>query len=388
MTDFIRRILFFQVLLVFLLCVTVLSCQREPNSQAGLPHFVIENHKIRDKEDLSSHFQALTIEVDGATSARIPGVTRNFAYTDSTLFLIYPQRNNQIVAVDLDGNIKWDLVADSDPLTSFSSLSAYHFDLENQEINVFDDQKHRIYVYDFMGEHLRTEEIPTLYINDFFLLPTGERLFSTNAMLNTFEDNQDKTALVAYFAGNNTATPDQILLKNPFYDPNRIRFSDTHDFFRDGQGNTFYHRDFGDTLFQIQNMVAVPRLTYSYAENDKRRQVLTDPKSNPIILANFLEGNIPYSNFIGLLADDYLLKSYTYNRKEYFTMIDLDKHETVFNTELFQCNGKHFSGRLDYSSGVLLNQMYAGNYQQLNGQQRNDDEFEDSSLIYTILTPK
>ena len=378
---------FFHIKL-FVLVLLASSCHRESEPASELPNMVIENHKIRGKEDLSSHFQALTIEVDGATSARIPGVTRNFEYADNLLFLIYPEPDNQIIAVDMQGNIRWELVADSDPLTLFSSLSAYHFDLDRKEVSVFDNQKQLIYLYDFAGKYLRTQEAPALYINDLFIFPTGERLFSITSIKNEFENDEYKAALVAYSAGNNTATPERILLKDPFYDPKRVIFSDAYDFFRDGQGNTFYHRDFGDTLFQIQNMVAMPRLTYSYAENDKRRQVLTDPKSNPIILANFLENNIPYSNFIALLPDDYFLMSYTYNAKEFFTMINMKNQETLFNTELFQCDGKNFSGRLDYSSGILLNQMYAGNYQQLNGQQSNDDEFEDSSLIYTILTPK
>lgn len=380
---------FFHIALsvVYVLFLTLLSCQKDPDTKSGLLDMVIENDKIREQENVSKYFDATTIEVNGATAARIPGKTRNFEYKDDVVYLIYPAPDNQIIALNSDGNIKWDIVANTDELSSFSSLSAYHLDLKKQEINVFDHQKHRIYVYDFEGNYQSTQEAPAIYINDLYVLPTKERLFSVTSNKNVFETDGEKAALVTFSEENNTTDPDQIMLTHPLYNPDRIPFTDSHDFFRDRKGNLFFHIDFGDTLFQINDVSLKPRLTYSFAKNDRRKQILTEPTGNPIILSQLLEQNIPYSYFISLLGDDYFTMSYTYNGKEFFTMIDLKKQETLINTELFQCQGKNFSGRLDYASGVFLNQMYAGNYKPMNGQE-DKDEFDDSSLIYTILIPK
>lgn len=387
MNALFRNTFLMKVSFGLLLIIATLSCQRDSEQKPGLPNILIENDKIDGQENVSKYFDATTIEVNGVTAARIPGKTRNFEYADSTIFLIFAAPSNQIIAVHLNGNIAWDLVADSDEFTSFSSLSAYHFDLENRVIKILDHQKHRIYVYDFEGTHQITQKVPAIYINDFFVLPTKERLFSVTSNKNVFERDGEKAALVTFSEENNTTDPDQVLLTHPFYNPDRIPFTDSHDFFRDREGNLFFHIDFGDTLFQINDISLKPRLTYSFAKNDRRKQILTEPTGNPIILSQLLEQNIPYSNFISLLGDDYFTMSYTYNGKEFFTMIDLKNLKTLINTELFQCQGKNFSGRLDYASGVFLNQMYAGNYKPMNGQE-DTDEFDDSSLIYTILIPK
>lgn len=70
--------------------------------------------------------------------------------------------------------------------------------------------------------------------------------------------------------------------------------------------------------------------------------------------------------------------------------VAIESNETIFNTQNYSCDGKKFSGRLDYSNDILLNQMYAGNYQQLNGQEDEslDTKYLDDSFVYTILIPE
>jgi hypothetical protein len=349
----------------------------------------VQNTTIQEKQDLSEYFSQKTIRVTGEAAYLIPGKVRNFEYFNNTLFLIHTEPENVITAISEDGSLKWQLLANDDPISAFTALSAYHFDPGKQEIKVFDHQKQRIYSYDFAGAFLGTEETTGLYATDFFVLPSGEKLFSIPAQQNEFEQG-DKKAALAYFAKNSDhVKPDGILLNNPFYSTNRIPFTDAHDFFQDRNGNLFYHRDFEDTIFQVNNLIPTPLLTFSFAKNDLRKSILSAPEKYPLETMKFLEDNIPYPNFSSPCID-YFLISYTYNEKEIFSMIDMTSHKTIFNTQNYTCAGKNFSGRLDYSNGILLNQMYAGNYQQLNPAEdlEVDTKYLDNSFVYTILLPK
>ena len=361
------------------------SCQKE----SSLKHIVVQNTAIQEKQDLSDYFSQKTIKVTSEEAYLIPGKVRNFEYFNNTLFLIHTEPENVITAISEDGSLKWQLSANADPISAYTALSAYHFDSDKQEIKVFDHQKQRIYSYDFEGAFLGTEATTGLYATDLFVLPSGEKLFSIPAQQNEFEQGDEKAAL-AYFAKNSDhVTPDGILLNNPFYSINRIPFTDAHDFFQDRNGDLFYHRDFEDTIFQINDLLPTPFLTFSFAKNDQRKAILSAPEKYPMETMKFLEDNIPYPYFAIPYVNHFLI-SYVYNGKEISSMIDMTSGKTLFNTQNYTCDGKSFSGRLDYSNGILLNQMYAGNYQQLNDEEDEslDTKYLDNSFVYTILIPK
>jgi len=86
----------------------------------------------------------------------------------------------------------------------------------------------------------------------------------------------------------------------------------------------------------------------------------------------------------------FLANCFSIMRIEGNSMIDMTSGKTIFNTQNYTCDGNNFSGRLDYSNGILLNQMYAGNYQELNQAEdlEVDTKYLDNSFVYTILTPK
>ncbi|HKK76834.1 MAG TPA: 6-bladed beta-propeller [Saprospiraceae bacterium] len=361
------------------------SC-REASS---LPHIVVQNTKVEDKQDLSDYFSRKTIRVTGDDAYLIPGKVRHFEYFDSTLYLFYPQPRNGITAIDKKGNIKWQVFANSDPISSFTALTTFHFDRVNKKILVFDDQKHRLYTYSLDGKFLNTEEAPSLYINDFYVFNSGDHVYSVTSQKNPFEAPSEKAALVSFSKGNHSSIPDKTLLNLPFYNPNRIPFNDTHDFYTNDNDEIFYHREFDDTLFQIKNLSPGPILTFSFEKNDRRKQILADPNSSPIIYQHFLDESVPVSSFL-CLRSPHLLMGYVYDLKEHFTMININNNKTIFNTQNYTCDGKNFSGRLDYSNGILLNQMYAGNYQELNQAEdlEVDTKYLDNSFVYTILTPK
>lgn len=391
MQNYFSSKLFIQILALPLLVCFITGCQNGPVDQPSIPHIIIQNQLVQQQQDVSNFFESIKIVVGGEDAFLIPSKVRNFAYFDKTLFLVHTVPTSKLTALSLDGSIKWQLSAKSDPLTAFSSLSAVHFDQQEQTIQIFDDQKHKFYTYDFEGNFLRVEEGPKIYINDAFMLPEGTRLFSAPDDKNEFEilESSKKAALVRFEPNNNSANPDQILLRNPYFNPDFVPYKDANDFFTDGKDVLFYHRNFDDTLFQIKNLFIDPVLTFGFAKNDQRKQTLSDPNTNRFLGQQFLDDNIPTTSFFTLL-DNYALVSYTYDLKEYFTMIDIKNHKTIYNTQDYQCDGKNFSGRLDYSNGILLNQMYAGNYQQLNDEEEEslDTKYLDNSFVYTILTPK
>lgn len=380
-----------QSLVLLLIIFATFSCQKEKTDDSAIPHVVIENDNIQGEQDLSRFFNSKTIVVTGEDASKVSWV-RNFEYFDGILCLYSGEPFNFITAINSDGNVLWKLSAKSDPLTAFSTLGEAHFDQANKNIRVFDDNKHQFYIYNFDGAFLRKEEGPKVYgINDFFATNGGRRMFSVTSYKNEFEslEKEKKAALVYFDTENNTTQPNNILLNNYHYRPEGIPFLDSQDFFRGDNGNLFYHRDFGDTLFQIKSLDLSPVVTISFNRNDKRQQILEDPKTNPLILQQFMDDNVPRPYFF-LPYSNYLLLSYSYNQKEMFTMVDMKTKKTIINTRDYICNGKRFSGRLDYSNGVLLNQMYGVDYQELNGQVTDPESavFRDNSFVYTILTPK
>jgi hypothetical protein len=379
------KTLYLQIGLSLIILFCCFSCQKEPS----LTHVVVQNKAIQEKQDLSDYFSQKTIRATGEDAYLIPGKVRHFEYFDSTLYLFYPQPRNGITAIDSRGNIKWQIFANATPTSSFTALTTFHLDRENRRILVFDDQKHRIYTYDLEGKFINAEDAPSLYINDFYISDSGDQLYSITSQKNAFESSEEKAALVSFSKSNRGSIPDQTLLRLPLYQPNRIPFNDTHDFYANDNDELYYHREFDDTLFQVNDLIPTPILTYSFAENDRRKNILADPNSNPMIYQHFLDENVPISSFLSLRSS-YLLMGYVYNFKEYFTMINIDNNRTIFNTQNYTCDGKNFSGRLDYSNGILLNQMYAGNYQQLNDEKDEslDTKYLDNSFVYTILTPK
>ncbi len=277
-------------------------------------------------------------------------------------------------------------------MTALSTIGDAHFVQSDKIIKVFDDNKQQFYIYNFDGTFLRKEEGPKLYnINDFFITTKRLRMFSVTAYANEFENSEKerKAALVSFDTENNTTRPDHVFLRNYDYSSERSSFIDRRDFFRGDNGKLFYHRDFDDTLFQIKNLDVTPIMTFSFNRNDKRKQILNDSKSNRFILQQFCDDNIPISNFL-IPYSNYLLSTYTYNLKELFTMVDMKTKKTIFNTQDYICDGKRFSGRLDYNNGILLNQMYYADYQELNGHELDSDAkaFRDNSFVYTMLTPK
>lgn len=378
-----------ELFILSIILIAANACKQDPDSLSTIEHIVIQNNNIQEQQDLSDFFTTKTITVTGKDATIVPGMVRTFEFFNNTLYLINRQPRGVITALSENGTVQWQLSANSDPLSAFTALSGFHLDRERRKISVFDDQKNRIYVYNLNGDFLGVEDMPSLYINDVYVEKNDTRLFSISAYKNEFEGDGKKSALIAYFENNNQSQPDTILLSQDSYNSVRAPFVDYRDFFSNDDGELFYHRDFDDTIFQIKNLTIDELLTFSFAENDKRNHAQSNPNTNPLLLQHFLDENIPYSSFI-VPQNGYVMAGYVYNFKELFTMVDIKSGDVVFNTQNYICDGINFSGRLDYSRGILLNQMHAGNYYQFNEKQTGNDTlvFEEENLVYTILIPK
>ncbi|MEL6944223.1 MAG: hypothetical protein AAFO82_16300 [Bacteroidota bacterium] len=165
-------------------------------------------------------------------------------------------------------------------------------------------------------------------------------------------------------------------------------YKDYNDFFTTKDGSLFYQRDFDSTIYRIEELTANPYIKFSFSENDRRWDIQSNPSSTPILLQELLNENIPYCSY-AIPESKFFLASYVYNSKEIFTMIDLESKRTLLNTRNFTCDGKSFSGRMNYSNGILINQMYAGNYYQVNTNPSDEHKTVDAEdIIYSILIPK
>jgi len=375
---------------VFLVTLfTLISCSRLEDESLDIPHYEIQNDNIQKKQDISSFFDIKTILVSEEAGYRIPNMALCFEYIDSTLFLINFAPVGSVIALGVDGTIKWDMAANDDPLTAFSTLSGYFFDRRNKVINIFDTQKNRVYQYDFNGIFLGVEKV-NLYMNDVFILEDGTRLFSTTAYRNEFEQGGRKAALVSYNADNKNHQPDSVLLWYDLYNPNSMPFLSVDDLFtNDLDDRLYYRRNYDDTIFQIKDLVAEPFLTFSFTKGDRRREIQTNKNGNPMVTQQFLDENVPYADYIAPVSK-YLIGQCVYNGKYFFTMIDMESKVTVVNASTYSCNGIELADGLNYSRGMLLNQMYAGDYFQLNehpsGLALSDVQKE--NIVYNILTPK
>lgn len=381
--------LFFSTIIL----LTFTTCQKNTGDLKTIPNIIIENHKIQDQQDISNFFTSKTITVTGEDAIKIPSKVRSFDFFQKTLFLVSRYPSGTITAINEEGKVKWQLSASTDPLTTFTSIWTFHLDRENKKIRVIDDKKERIYSYSLEGDFLGRENIPKSYPNDVYLQQDGSYLLSITAYKNNFEfkEKEKKAALVVFNKDNRSINPDNILLNHYYYNPKHIPFVDFNDFFESGTAELFYHRNFGDTIFQVKNLRVTPVTTFSFAKNDLRKKVLSDPNIN-VIVQKFFDENIPRSHFV-IPVSNYFLASYDYNEKEIFTMINLETNKTLINTNNYICDGKYFTGRLDYEGGLLLNQMYAGNYNQLQTDKDKEvntgsSKYEEGSFVYTILSPK
>ncbi len=381
------------LLFLTLILITVTGCQQRAKLDESIPHYTIQNDQTQNEQDLSEYFRSKTIIVQGEDAKLIPGKVRHFEYHNNILYLIRPFPKGTITAIEEDGKVKWQLSADSDPLTSFSRPSKVFIDEKEKIIKVFDDQKHIFYFYDLGGKFLKREQGPKMYINDLFFTQEETLLFSVTALENEFEVGKTgaKAALVMFDEGNNGINPDRILSANHYYNVNSVPYLDFRDFFL-SDDKIFYHQDFNDTLFQFNNNGLLPGFIFSFDQNDKRKEALLTPNRNPITLQYFRDENIPRTNFM-VPHRGYILASYVYNGKAFFTMINQNSKETILNTQNAICANKRLSGRLDYSNGVLLNQMYLGNYNELQTPENRLGEaekskYQDGDFVYTILSPQ
>lgn len=382
-----------------LLVITLSTCQQnEDRRPPSLHHIVIQNNDIQERQDVSSFFSAQTIVVDRGQNSNIPGKVRHFEFFENTLYLVRHYPVGQIIAIDEEGYVKWQLKANSDPITSFAKLSSFNLDREKRWISVYDEQKNRIYRYGLDGKWVANVELPSLYFDDVATLGEQATFFSISSRKNEFESDSTKLALIAYDKSelaNGTAIS---LLSQEHYYPNRAYFTDFSDFFIGSDGSLYYHRNFDDTLFLLGPQFKVsPVLTTSFSQNDRQKEVVSDPNVD-IVLQAIYDNNVPHTQFTVIVAD-YFLAGYTYDNQETFTLVGLENNKTLINTQTFRCEGKDFAGRLDYRNGILLNQMYVEDYRALRstlGDLGQDDDGlaelfatrDGEDIIYTILTPK
>ena len=384
-------------IIVILLVITSSTCRENEERPPSPHHIVIHNNDIQERQDVSSFFSAQTIVVDRAQNNSIPGKVRHFEFFENTLYLVRHYPVGQIIAIDEEGYVKWQLKANADPVTSFSKLSSFELDRARKLISIYDEQKNRIYRYDLNGKYTASEELPSLYFDDVATLGEQATFFSISSRKNEFESDSTKLALIAYEnaeVANSTAVP---LLSQDHYYSDRVYFTDFSDFFTGSNGSLYYHRNFDDTLFLLESQLrASPILTISFSQNDRREEVVSDPNAN-IVLDALNDNNVPNTQFAVIVAD-YFLAGYTYDNLETFTLVDLENSETLINTQIFRCEGKDFAGRLDYRNGILLNQMYVEDYRVLRstlGDLGQDDDGltellatqDGEDIVYTILTP-
>jgi hypothetical protein len=365
-----------------------MSCGNAENELPIIKDVIIENDNIKKEQDLSDYFTTTTIIVSGENKHEYPPMVITFDFFEGILYLVSRQPKSEITAMEQDGTIKWKVEAQENSFSGFTTLDGYFLDRDSKIIKIYDDQKNRIFSYDLQGKLQNVEKGLGLDINDFYILSNENRLYSVSAYKNDFEEGK-KAALVAYSKSNEQSFPDTIILYNGLYDSNRIPFKDYDDFFVTKSGRLFYQRDFSDTIYQINNFTATTYMKFSFSENDRRLEVQSTSSSNPLLMQQFLDENIPYSSFVAP-EGKFFLASYVYNAKSIFTMIDLESKRTLINTQRFTCNGKRFSGRLDYNNGILMNQMYVEDYYQINTKPKSLDKttLDVEDIVYTILIPK
>jgi hypothetical protein len=358
------------------------SCQRE-KKLSDTPHFVIDNNNIKEKQDLSDFFSVKTIIVNEQDAHLIPGMVRTFEYLDGTLILVSRFPKGVISAIDDLGNLKWQLQAEENPLTSFSSLSGFFLDRKNEIIKIFDDDKHRIYSYNLNGEFINVSDGPKFSLSDVYLTEREDLLYSLPAYENGLENDDGYAALIKL--DNDDFELDLVLSRHNIRKLTRP-YLDYNNFFEDNKQDVFFHKDFNDTVYNLQNSLLKPELTFSFAKNDRRSLVQNDPNIYQSSLVQyFLDENIPYSMYV-LPLSDYVICSYVYNFKEIFAMVDKRTNIMLVNSQKFVCDGVSFAGKLDYNRGVLLNQMHFGNYKQINDLKYNEqNEHQDETLVYNLL---
>lgn len=364
-----------------------LSCEDAHDDLTVIKDVVIENHDIQEEQDLSNFFDLMTIVVSGKNKHEHPLMARTFDFFDNILYVVNRQPEGKVTAVKKDGTIKWQLKSQENYVSGFKFLDVYLLDRQNKVIKIFDDGGNRIFTYNLQGMLQSTEKSLGLYTNDVHILNDGNSMYSISAYKNDFEEDR-KVALVAYSKKDKRKLPYSIILYNDLYDSSRMPYKDYNDFFTTKDGSLFYQRDFDSTIYRIEELTANPYIKFSFSENDRRWDIQSNPSSTPILLQELLNENIPYCSY-AIPESKFFLASYVYNSKEIFTMIDLESKRTLLNTRNFTCDGKSFSGRMNYSNGILINQMYAGNYYQVNTNPSDEHKTVDAEdIIYSILIPK
>ena len=111
---------------VFLVTLfTLILCSRLEDESLNIPHYEIQNDNIQKKQDISSFFDIKTILVSEEAGYRIPNMALCFEYIDSTLFLINFTPVGSVIALGIDGTIKWDMAANEDRKSTRLNSSHY-----------------------------------------------------------------------------------------------------------------------------------------------------------------------------------------------------------------------------------------------------------------------
>lgn len=375
----------------FALYIGLLSCSNKAK-HPRIPNLYIST-RILPNKDITQYFKSKIIKISGNDVYKLNGKVRQFKYFNEVLYLIDRQPTQMVSAIDNSGHIKWQLKPGKDP-ESFTTLAAFLIDKTKNTILILDDQTNKIYSYNLNGEYIKTEPLPKIYFNDAIKTNNNYIIFNVAAYRNNFDERNTKIALVSFQKDNKTINPNYLLLNQPMYNENNIPYIDYYDFVRDDKYNLFYHREFDDTIYTVDHNRANPYLTIELPNREVITEILLNNKSG-LVLQELLNKNIPFYSY-AIPINGLLISSYTFNNQEYFAMVDMKNGDEVFNGNKYICHGIKFEGRLDYSEGILLNQMYGGNFNQLQDENIKTNIFskdynsktsEDNEIVYIILIP-
>ena len=341
------------ILAIFLLFG--LGCEDDPPPGGG----TIDLAGQRDILDLSDYISgSRTMNVPLDEASKIPGKTRSFDGTDSILYLYFQEPTNKLIAVNGQGRIAWQRESGTDPKESFQSVSKPF--LEDSTLYVYDRAVQKRFAYTAAGRFVNSVRVP-YYFNDVFHLDDRAIFSVGDASNESLDDAALTTAEVFSVSKDSLSGPVTVLrTRHTPRIAGKIIYQDNFDLISSGS-ELYYHRNFDDSLARWDGKEFTHFTTLHFSTQDRSEEIARDPNVRSTLSALYDE-NIPNIRFAAP-AGDLMYVGYTYDLTEYTGV--LRGGTFVGGSNLFRVGDTYLYGRLDFSNGRLLNQMYRTAYDYL-----------------------
>lgn len=262
----IKRMDMFKAFIILLgLSFMLVSCQEvdEMSSSDEVLNVEISNKRL-DFQDVSTFFKLTSIEISSTTALRIGDYVEDFMYVDSLLLLV-EHFSGKITAINLDGEIEWQLIKSTDDPKLFGSIGIVDFNESEKLVEVYDYRSLSFYRYGMKGDFVDRVRSDI----DF----SDRALFKDEGSLYDISDfvNRHYVEVGAYrFLALNTKGGVSFFNECKELDPNDVIFSDNNRFNSYG-GKVYYQSEFMPylSLCSIGSVDLKANVYFGYGENSQ-----------------------------------------------------------------------------------------------------------------------